>query len=103
MTARVAGGPTGAGSTARAPGPAAEPRKLLTVEDLAAMLGITTRGARLVCERGEIPAFRLGRRWYCRAEVLEDFFRAKEVEHRRDREATARLLRGIRGTSKETT
>jgi excisionase family DNA binding protein len=69
--------------------------RLLTVEDLASLLGITPRGARLVLERGELPGFRLGRRWYVRQEEFDRAIDRKVEEGRRDRDAGARALRGL--------
>ena len=71
------------------------PVALLTIDDLASMLGITTRGARLVLERGELPGFRLGRRWYLRAADLDAAIVEKVAARRREREVAARVLRGL--------
>ena len=67
----------------------------LTVEQLARMLGLSNRGARLVLERGELPGFRLGRRWYVRRDELDRAIDRKVAEGRQDREAAARALRGL--------
>jgi excisionase family DNA binding protein len=75
--------------------PIEDRQAFLTVEDLAALLGITPRGARLVLERGELPGFRLGRRWYLRREDLDRAIAEKVAEQRRDRDAAARILRGL--------
>lgn len=88
-----------------APAAGAVNRKpLLTVEDLAALLGLSARGARLVLERGDLPGFRIGRRWYLRQAELDQAIDRKVEESRRDREAGARVLRGLpaRRASKNT-
>ena len=76
--------------------PAGTPPHLLTVEDLASLLGLSHRGARHVLERGELPGFRLGRRWYLRREDLDAVAAEKVAEQRKDRENAARLLHGLR-------
>jgi excisionase family DNA binding protein len=44
---------------------------VLTVEDLAEHLRLSTSAVRAALRRGEIPGRRLGRRWYCdRLELL---------------------------------
>ena len=91
----------GDGASGTGPSPIALPdagarlRPLLTVEDIAALLGITLRGARLVLERGELPGFRLGRRWYLRQNEFDEAIDKKVKEGRRDRDAGARVLRGL--------
>ena len=93
-------------------------RPLLTVDDLAALLGLSPRGARLVLERGELPGFRLGRRWYLRSADLDAAIELKVEERRaappsspapgapvarhlpgrratRDPDAAVRILRGL--------
>jgi len=72
-----------------------EPGRFLTVEDLAGLLGISARGARLVLERGDLPGFRLGRRWYLRREDLDHAIAEKVASQHRDRDAAARILRGL--------
>jgi len=75
------------------------PAPLLTVESLAALLGLSPRGARRVLERGELPGFRLGRRWFVRPQDLEDALAGKVAAQERDREGTRdaalRILRGL--------
>lgn len=68
---------------------------LVTVADLASMLGITARGARLLLERGELPGFRLGRRWYLRAADLDAAIAEKVAARQGEREAAVRVLRGL--------
>jgi excisionase family DNA binding protein len=70
----------------------------LSAADLAEMLGLTVRGARLVLERGELPGFRVGRRWYLRPADLDAAVAEKVAAHRRDRDAAVRILRGVPGT-----
>lgn len=81
------------GSDPLAAGPS--PRPLLTVDDLASLLGLSPRGARQVLERGELPGFRVGRRWFVRPQDLDAAFVEKVEAHRRNREAAVRILRGI--------
>lgn len=73
---------------------------LLTVQDLARVLGVTPRGARLVLERGELPGFRIGRRWYVRAQDLDRAIGEKVTSHSRDRAAAVRILRGVPGAQR---
>jgi excisionase family DNA binding protein len=75
--------------------PSVRPGGFLTAADLAALLGVTVRGARLVFERGELPGFRVGRRWYVRREDLDQAIAEKVAGHHRDREAATRMLRGL--------
>jgi len=70
-------------------------RPFLTVEMLADFLGVTPRGARLVLERGELPGFRVGRRWYLRREDLDTTVAEKVAGQREKRQDAARLLRGL--------
>jgi len=80
------------------PPPAVAP--FLTAEDVGAVLGITPRGARLLLERGELPGFRLGRRWYLRPEDLAAAVAAKVGDRRRERDLGVRLLRGLPARSR---
>jgi integrase len=48
--------------------------------DLAIAEAMTTRAARLVLERGELPGFKVGRRWYVRPEALDAFIRTMETD-----------------------
>jgi excisionase family DNA binding protein len=75
--------------------PPVRPSAFLNVMDVAHLLGVTARGARLVLERGELPGFRVGRRWFVRAADLEAAIAEKVAAHRRDREAAVRILRGV--------
>jgi len=75
--------------------PPVRPAALLNVRDVALLLGLTARGARLVLERGELPGFRVGRRWYLRASDLDAAIAQKVTEGHRDREAAVRILRGV--------
>ena len=81
---------------APAPVAAAPAPRFLTAEDLGQVLGITSRGARLLLERGELPGFRLGRRWYLRPEDLAAAVASKVADRRRERDLGVRLLRGLR-------
>jgi hypothetical protein len=114
LSARLSGTAVASGS----------PRPLLQVEDLAVLLGLSPRGARLVLERGELPGFRIGRRWFVRPADLEAAIARKIEENRggpdpdaapapspdcrppvsprpgrrrapRDRDAAVRILRGL--------
>jgi hypothetical protein len=49
----------------------------------------------MVLERGELPGFRVGRRWYVRREDLDAAVAEKVEGQRQDREAAARVLRGL--------
>lgn len=71
------------------------PAPLLTIEDLAQFLSISPRGAREILHRGELPGFRVGRRWYLRREDLVASVADKVAGQRRDRDAAVRLLRGL--------
>lgn len=44
--------------------------KLLTVPELADILRMTTDGVRRMIARGELPAFKLGHRWFVREIAL---------------------------------
>jgi len=82
------------------PPPTASHRPLLTVEDLASCLSLSARGARQVLERGDLPGFRIGRRWYLRREDLEATVAARAAASRRDPDAAVRILRGLPGPRK---
>lgn len=69
--------------------------RFLTAEDVGAVLGITSRGARLLLERGELPGFRLGRRWYLRPEDLDRAVAGKIADRRLTRDAGLRVYRGL--------
>jgi len=84
-----AGVPAGLSHSAGFPAP------LLTVPDVACLFGVTLRGARLVLERGELPGFRVGRRWFIRPQDLDAAIAEKVAAHRRDRGAAVRILRGV--------
>ncbi len=71
------------------------PAPLLTVEDLAAYLSLSARGAREILQRGELPGFRVGRRWYLRREDLDAAVADKAAGQRRNRDAAVRILRGL--------
>ena len=71
------------------------PAPLLTVENLASYLSLSARGAREILQRGELPGFRVGRRWYVRQEDLDAAVATKVSDGRRDRDAAVRLLRGL--------
>jgi len=74
---------------------ASPPLPLLTVEDLASYLSLSARGARQVLERGDLPGFRIGKRWYVRREDLDTAVAKKAARGRRDPEAAVRILRGL--------
>ena len=78
-----------------APSSGGAPRPLLTVEDLASYLSLSARGAREILQRGELPGFRIGRRWFVRTQDLDAAVAEKVASHRRDRDAAVRLLRGL--------
>lgn len=65
------------------------------VEVLASLLGITEGGARAVIRRGEVPAARLGRRFYIRREDFIDLFRSQRAETLTQRDKAVRILRGL--------
>jgi hypothetical protein len=87
--------PTASVEPGSTPGVAAGP-VLLTVEALGRMLGIGPRGARKKLERGELPGFRLGRRWYVRPADLDARIGEllKQEKAKRSPDA-ARILRGL--------
>lgn len=80
--------------------PPVRPAPLLTVEDLASYLSLSARGARQVLERGELPGFRIGRRWFVRASDLDAAVAEKVSAHRRDQDAAVRILRGLPASRK---
>ncbi len=47
-----------------------EDLKLLTVPELSKILRMTTQGVYAMIKRGEIPAFKLGHRWFVRQKAL---------------------------------
>lgn len=75
-------------------------REFLTVEDLAAELQLGERAVRKLIAAGEIPALRIGRRWFCRREALLARFRAAEnartTRRRRDAVEVERVVRALR-------
>lgn len=75
--------------------PPVRPAAFLNVKDVALLLGVTVRGARLVLERGELPGFRVGRRWYVRREDLDAAVAEKVAAGHRDRDAAVRVLRRV--------
>ncbi len=82
-------------STETPPPPAAVPRPLLMVEDLASYLNLSTRGARQVLERGDLPGFHIGMGWYLRREEFDAAVAAKAAEGRRDPDVAVRFLLGL--------
>ena len=46
---------------------------LLTVEQMAEMLGLSTNTVRSLCRSGQIPAVHIGRRWYVPRAKLNEF------------------------------
>ena len=80
--------------------PPFRPPPLLTVEDLASYLSLSARGARQVLERGELPGFRVGRKWFLRREDLDAAIAEKVAAGRRDPDAAVRILRGLPGSRK---
>lgn len=45
---------------------------LLTVEQMAEMLGLSTNTVRSLCRNGQIPAVHIGRRWYVPRAKLDE-------------------------------
>lgn len=45
---------------------------LLTVEQMAEMLGLSTNTVRSLCRSGQIPAVHIGRRWYVPRAKLDE-------------------------------
>ncbi len=87
---------TDPGLPADAPPPAPAPvPRFLTSEDLGRVLGITSRGARLLMERGELPAFKLGRKWYLRPEDLDNAVAGMVADRRLARDTGVRVYRGL--------
>jgi len=80
--------------------PSPSPLPLLTVEDLASYLSLSARGARQILERGDLPGFRIGRRWYLRREDFDAAVAERAAARRRDPEAAVRMLRGLPGPRK---
>jgi excisionase family DNA binding protein len=80
--------------------PPVRPHPLLTVSDLASYLSLSARGARQVLERGDLPGFRIGKRWYVRREDLDTSVAEKAALGRRDPEAAVRILRGLPASPK---
>lgn len=79
------------------PAPSGLPR-LFGAEDVAAWLGISTRGARKLLERGDLPSFKLGKRWLCRVVDVEAALQRKIQEAAEERTAGEDLaLRTLRG------
>ena len=46
---------------------------MLTVEQLAQMLGLSQNTVRSLCRSGELPAVHIGRRWYVPRAKLNEF------------------------------
>ena len=46
---------------------------LLTVEQMAEMLSLSTNTIRSLCRSGELPAVHIGRRWYVSRAKLNEF------------------------------
>lgn len=71
---------------------------ILTPERLSALLAMTPHGVRGLIRRGELPAFRLGRRWFVRRDAFEAFIRRGERERPTrlgTAEEVARILRHL--------
>jgi excisionase family DNA binding protein len=75
--------------------PPVRPEPLLTVDDLARYLSLSPRAARQVLERGVLPGFRIGKRWYVRPLDLEEAVARMAGAAPRDPDAAVRLLRGL--------
>lgn len=69
-----------------------------SVEDVARWLGLGERGARKLLERGDLPSFKLGKRWFCRVADVEAALQRKIQEASEERTASEDLaLRTLRG------
>jgi len=89
--------------------PAREPAlpRFLTTFDVAHAFGWTQRAARLACETGRIPAFKIGKAWFIRPEafwafVTEQEKRFQQAPHRKReaiRDALDEILRKGRRAS----
>lgn len=53
--------------------PSAVPPDLLTVEQMADILGLAQNTVRSLCRSGELPAVHIGRRWYVPRAKLNEF------------------------------
>lgn len=71
--------------------------ELLAPEDLAPLLRLTPHGVRAMIRRGELPACKLGRRWFVRRTALEAHIRRQERLRARVPEpgSVTRLLRAL--------
>ena len=72
-----------------------DPRPLYNVKDIARIFGLTESGARALCRRRAIPAFKVGATYYVDPIRLEAFFREKELEKGQERDEALRFLRGV--------
>lgn len=68
---------------------------LLTASDLAKLLGLTEHGARALLRRGELPAVRIGRKWFVRREALENHIRRQEARQRKRAELVESVLKSL--------
>lgn len=69
------------------------------VDEVARWLGISPRGARKLLERGDLPSFKLGKRWLCRVvdveAALERKIQAAAEERTAGEDLAVRTLRGL--------
>lgn len=56
--------------------------ELLSMRDAAARLGVCVRHLAKVCDRGELPTVRIGKRVLVSTRAIEQFIEAKENEGR---------------------
>ncbi len=56
-------------------------RKLMCVADVAKAIGASTQTVQRLMARGDIPAFKLGRRWYVSEERFDEFVRKECGKH----------------------
>jgi len=67
---------------------------LLSASDLGPLLKMSAHGIRAMIRRGELPASRLGRRWFVRRDALESLLKRREVKTSQP-DGAARALRGL--------
>lgn len=67
---------------------------LLSASDLGQLMKMSAHGIRAMIRRGELPASRLGRRWFVRRDALEALLKRREMKAA-PLDGAARALRGL--------
>ena len=75
------------------------PRRLLSVEDVAQVLGVRAEAVRIFAREGRLEAFKVGRRLRFRSASVDDFLETCRLRVPKPSETFARWRRGRRATA----